>query len=378
MYVNPYQYIYHFQRRMDETSIIRAYVIRNYEEFFNASELNVVSSSDDEDIIHGASAHNGEGLFDKCKTVYDVDLPADVVFLSARSELVKCWKKLKELHLLDRTVLVLDESSAVDWKCGTLFLKHFHKSFPAFLSYRDDFIDGFSFFPIRPIGFKVDSIEPSLNRFDQRRLLCMVCANKSSHMPKEMYSVRKKCINYFESHLSEEFDLYGPWWSDRYSNWRGTVRDKKEAYHNHKFALCIENSYEPGYITEKIFDCFRYGIVPVYAGPPNVDDYLPADSYISFYKFKSIEELVEYLKHVSETEYNTFLEHAKSFIESEKYTEIRNNFEELSQRCTEILSAHNRKVSLFQVILAGFIDSLIESFRNIVDGALKMKNVLIN
>lgn len=37
---------------------------------------------------------------------------------------------------------------------------------------------------------------------------------------------------------------------------------------------------EKGYITEKIFDCFFPGVIPIYWGAENVTDYIPQDTFI--------------------------------------------------------------------------------------------------
>ena len=51
---------------------------------------------------------------------------------------------------------------------------------------------------------------------------------------------------------------------------------------NISFAICYENARDiPGYITEKIFDCFFAGCVPIYwGGAPNVTDHIPANTFI--------------------------------------------------------------------------------------------------
>ena len=53
------------------------------------------------------------------------------------------------------------------------------------------------------------------------------------------------------------------------------VRHKSETMKNYKYALCFENSYHPGYITEKIFDAFSAGTIPLYWGselPPPINE----------------------------------------------------------------------------------------------------------
>lgn len=55
-----------------------------------------------------------------------------------------------------------------------------------------------------------------------------------------------------------------------------------EVYNQYKFIICFENSKTDGYITEKIFNVFLSGAVPIYDGPPNINDYIHKTAYIPF------------------------------------------------------------------------------------------------
>ncbi len=44
------------------------------------------------------------------------------------------------------------------------------------------------------------------------------------------------------------------------------VEDKHKWLQNYKFNLCFENSSYPGYLTEKLFDAYNAGCVPIYWG----------------------------------------------------------------------------------------------------------------
>lgn len=50
------------------------------------------------------------------------------------------------------------------------------------------------------------------------------------------------------------------------NNIGGNVDDKIEWLKSYKFNLCFENSSYPGYLTEKLFDAFLAGCVPIYWG----------------------------------------------------------------------------------------------------------------
>ena len=79
------------------------------------------------------------------------------------------------------------------------------------------------------------------------------------------------------------------------SVYRGFARSKAEALSKYKFSLCFENSILKGWTTEKIFDCFFPGTVPVYWGAPDVQDYIPTDCYIDMpvQRLRRVAELSE-------------------------------------------------------------------------------------
>ncbi|KAF8926068.1 hypothetical protein EDD21DRAFT_377616 [Dissophora ornata] len=65
------------------------------------------------------------------------------------------------------------------------------------------------------------------------------------------------------------------------------------------FTLSIENCFETDYASEKLWQAFESGVVPVYAGPPNVRDFVPKGSTIFIEDFESPEKLAAYLKEVA-------------------------------------------------------------------------------
>jgi len=78
-------------------------------------------------------------------------------------------------------------------------------------------------------------------------------------------------------------------------------KTKIETIARHRFCLALENSIELDYVTEKIYDAFEAGTVPIYLGAPNVDEFVPANSYIDAGAFRSAKDLAAYLRHLVET-----------------------------------------------------------------------------
>jgi len=79
------------------------------------------------------------------------------------------------------------------------------------------------------------------------------------------------------------------------------LRDEKSnIITRYKFHLAFENTIEPEYVTEKIFDALNAGTVPVYLGTTDVISYVPRGSYIDVQKFPTLSLLVDHLKELDE------------------------------------------------------------------------------
>lgn len=62
--------------------------------------------------------------------------------------------------------------------------------------------------------------------------------------------------------------------------YKGIIEKKSSLYNNYDFMICIENYFHKNYITEKIFECLKYGIIPIYIGSPMVKSLIPNDLFI--------------------------------------------------------------------------------------------------
>lgn len=145
----------------------------------------------------------------------------------------------------------------------------------------------------------------------------------------ELHSKRLKVIEHFGA--KGLLDLYGSGWLDESrfpKQKRETIAaivkklnpafcdDKINTISKYKFVVCFENIAYPGYVTEKIIDCFVAGAIPIYLGAPDIDKFVPADSYIDFRKYSSLEELEEYLLSLTELDISNMVAAGAGFIAS--------------------------------------------------------------
>jgi len=94
-------------------------------------------------------------------------------------------------------------------------------------------------------------------------------------------------------------------------------------FNKYKFIICFENSYEDGYITEKIFNCFFSRTIPIYKGSPIIDQYINEKSFINMSNIKNIEEFNESIQEIKNIASNEQL--YNDYINMNKIKENYNN-----------------------------------------------------
>lgn len=176
--------------------------------------------------------------------------------------------------------------------------------------------------------------------FRKKRFLTFINAKKDvpfflqlmSPYKKNLYKERLRAVEYFSDNTPNEFDIYGRGWDKpmpwnfrehllgvkEYGSYRGELKDNKlKTLSSYKFCLCFENAVAPGYITEKIFDCFKARCVPVYWGASDVSVFINKNCFIDFREFMDYEKLLQYLKNISEKRYSTYIEAIEKFLNSQ-------------------------------------------------------------
>lgn len=144
----------------------------------------------------------------------------------------------------------------------------------------------------------------------------------------DLYNERIRAIAELGSHPG--FTLLGVGWSTRLPGWSesfwkhvnasygGEVPEKRKALQQFRFALCIENTIFPGYISEKIFDALLAGTIPIYLGAPDINQYIPRDAYIDLRDFPSYAVLIETIAAMDATELDGYQRAANAFLRSPK------------------------------------------------------------
>lgn len=76
------------------------------------------------------------------------------------------------------------------------------------------------------------------------------------------------------------------------------VKDKMGLLRRCKFTIACENSYYPGYTTEKILDAFAAHTIPIYWGNPLIEMDFNGKAFINCHKFDSIDEVVAEIRRI--------------------------------------------------------------------------------
>lgn len=162
-----------------------------------------------------------------------------------------------------------------------------------------------------------------------------------------LYDIRQELISFFESNHHDALDLYGAWWNlpftksglisrvafelnrklnigrkrkNKLKAWKGYIDSKEQALLCHDFNICIENKLGiNGYVSEKIYDSFVYGSIPIYIpSSPKNSDIIPEDLYINPKDFNGFEDMFKYCKSLNSNQKYLWRMKMFEYIQSKK------------------------------------------------------------
>ncbi len=198
-----------------------------------------------------------------------------------------------------------------------LYTNRFNSKFKRIYTWNDDLVDNKKYFKFYyPVLQKMRDHLPS---FAERKLLTQISGNKKSKHKKELYTQRRSVIEYFQNKPEGEFEFFGTGWEkENFRHCKGSTADKYETLKNYRFSVCYENMHDvKGYITEKIFDCFAAGTIPIYWGASNITDYIPKECFIDRREFASFEDVLNRIRSMDQETYETYLKNIQAFLESD-------------------------------------------------------------
>lgn len=163
--------------------------------------------------------------------------------------------------------------------------------------------------------------------WDKRSFMCMVTSNKhysTGFQPKEspsyrdamdaqLHDYRYKAIGHFMG--TPGFKLYGRGWP---ADWGCEIEDKLSVIKGYQYALCFENGAYPGYITEKIIDCLVAGVIPVYMGAPDIEEYVPPGLFVNARRYPTFADMEHDLHKIPEWQTKQMIKVGQGWLKNDK------------------------------------------------------------
>lgn len=104
--------------------------------------------------------------------------------------------------------------------------------------------------------------------------------------------------NYFFQRLNEykKVDSGGPLFNNIgyvLTRGDGAVQAKMEFLRDYKFNLCFENSSHAGYATEKLYEAYMFGTVPIYWGSTTIDCDFNTKAFLNWHDYQDDDKFFE-------------------------------------------------------------------------------------
>ena len=221
------------------------------------------------------------------------------------------------------------------------YLKFFHRVFDRVYTWNDSLVDNKKYYKFN-ICMSQQGLNTTRKPYGSKKLLVVVNGNKLPFLPfntiasfgKELYSQRLAGIEYFEQSIPNDFELWGKGWNRPrkhsiqdnlfgptiHPSYRGPVEDKLELLSRFRFCLCFENlTNVDGYITEKIFDCFKAKCIPIYWGADNVTDYIPRSCFIDYRDFMDFGKLLSFLQSMDTYVYEEYIDNIEDLLKNKSF-----------------------------------------------------------
>lgn len=292
----------------------------------------------------------------------DIDLHTQYKQRPEDCEVIIClnetgfFQSYKRSPLNRKLLLILTEPpvyNAKDWLASK------HRVFDAVLSYAEELLERdrnkYHFSPF-PIQFSARLPElPDEQNFAARKLSSMVAGaftiTKGKPELKSLLHERYRILKWFNRHAPSDLDFFSRteprekflyfrassyvgrlspalrqaiaarlFRKNLQGVYKGAIKgnEKTKVMARYRFNFCLENTFGiRGLISEKIFDCFEAGTVPIYYGAPDINRHIPKSCFIPYEDFSSMRDLHHFLRTMDYSTYLSYLQSAQLFLQKE-------------------------------------------------------------
>ena len=124
----------------------------------------------------------------------------------------------------------------------------------------------------------------------------------------------------------------------------GFIKNKIKFLKSYKFSIAMENSEGDGYLSEKLFQSFISGTIPIYYGDYMMDEFVNPKSIILIKGNKDIYKKIAFIKKIDKQQElyekflkeNIFTNNNNKLIENERYNFFLNIFEQEKSKAKRI------------------------------------------
>jgi glycosyltransferase involved in cell wall biosynthesis len=154
----------------------------------------------------------------------------------------------------------------------------------------------------------------------------MILANRSNNEEYKINEIQLKRLDYLRKEYAIVFDnitIHGQGWDElenhKYINIENIKNrmlddtDINQFYKRFNFALIIENCNATNYVSEKIYDAWVAGCIPIYYGNNNKID-LSKKCYIDIKDFENIDKVKEYIEKLTKEDIDKYYENIQESI----------------------------------------------------------------
>ena len=151
----------------------------------------------------------------------------------------------------------------------------------------------------------------------RRRIVALMTCDLSKKCKNTLRGLRTRIA--LDGHKKGIMDIWGQDWPNGIS--KGDSRstfwiDKQIILKNYDFCLAFENINVKYYVTEKIWHAIANFTLPIYYGNEWIYQTFPQNSFIDYTKFKSNDELFDFINNMSVEEYNQRLQKCINVVKS--------------------------------------------------------------
>ena len=233
-----------------------------------------------------------------------------------------------------KSILLLTETEAINKRDWDFKL---HKYFNHIFTYKKLGDPKYIEFYDCPFNFEEVHFSKPINNKE----ILIVCSNKRSVYPNQLYTYRYRLIKWFEKNYSSSFRLYGEGWDKPpvYVNsrhninlerihhlfksklnlykmpivnkkvYKGITKNKYKLLKEYDFNFALQNTFTKDHFLSPIFESFYCSSIPLYLGAKNVEDYIPENCFIDLRKFANFRKVLNYILSLN---YENILEYKKN------------------------------------------------------------------